>query len=300
MPGSIQGFWAGGEARQKAGEEQFFASVASRVIGKLAVFDTSWLSFSSRLVAWALPGGGGAKHRAFVKLLVRTAMDADGEGTVERVAVRWDPRSFDDNSFFKEATSTDETGVTFIADEGFNQLLRLKETTERGNHFIVPYHGYAMRGAERLETEPEDAEYGVKEDVRGTLGAEDNPGRMRGRVVTATVTRRGGRRELKLVTDRFDPPARIVMELYRFRWSIEALFRLLKRGGFDLEKPSARSPQGVVAHAPLVIPAFLLAVPASMACGTGFNTRHPSVLRFKSWLRVHGGEPLSRVFKPAT
>ena len=227
-------------------------------------------------------------------------MDADGEGAVERVAVRWDPRSFDDNSFFKEATSTDETGVTFIADEGFNRLLGLKEITERGNHFIVPYHGYAMRGAERLETEPEDAEYGVEEDVRCTLGAEDNPGRMRGRVVTATVTRRGGRRELKLVTDRFDPPARIVMELYRFRWSIEALFRLLKRGGFDLEKPSARPPQGVVAHAPLVTPAFLPAVPASMACGTGFNTRHPSVLRFKSWLRVHGGEPLSRVFKPAT
>ena len=125
-------------------------------------------------------------------------------------------------------------------------------------------------------------------------------GRMRGRVVTATVTRRGGRRELKLVTDRFDPPARIVMELYRFRWSVEALFRLLKRGGFDLEKPSARPPQGVVAHVPLVIPAFLLAVLASTACGTGFNTRHPSVLRFKSWLRVHGGGLLSRVFKPAT
>ena len=216
-------------------------------------------------------------------------MDADGEGTVERVAVRWDPRSFDDNSFFKEATSTDETGVTLIADEGFNQLLGLKKITERGNHFIVPYHGYAMRDAKRLETKPEDAEYGVEEDVKCTLGAEDNPGRMRGRG-----------RELKLVTDRFDPPARIVMELYSFRWSIEALFRLLKRGGFDLEKPSARSPQGVVAHVLLVILAFLLAVLASMACGTGFNTRHPSVLRFKSWLRVHGGGLLSRVFKPAT
>ena len=277
-----------------------FHSTTSRVVGKLAVFDTSWLTFSSKLVAWALPGSGGAKHRSFVKLLVRTTMSADGDGTVEHVAVRWDTRSFDDNAFLGEATSVKERDVTFIADEGFNALSRLKEVVEAGNHFIVPYHGYAVSGAERLKLNPEDKEYGVTEDVVCVLGAEDNPGRMVARVVTATVACRGGRQTLKLVTDRLDLPARVIPELYGLRWSVEVLFRLLKRGGFDLEKPSARSPQGVVAHVLLVVLAFLLAVLASAAGGEGFSIRHPSVLEFVSWSRVHGGALLYHIFRPRT
>jgi len=74
-----------------------------------------------------------------------------------------------------------------------------------------------VSGAERLELDPEDAEYGVTEDVVCVLGAEDNPGRMVARVVTTTVACRGGRRTLKLATDRLDLPARVVPELYRLR-----------------------------------------------------------------------------------
>ena len=230
---------------------------------------------------------------------MRTIIGADGAGTVKHVAVRWDSRSFDDNSFLEEATSIGETGVTFINDEGFNKLLRLREITEKGNHFIAPYHGYAISDAEKRELEPEDVEYGVKEDIKCILGAKDNPGRMVARVITAIVTCRGGKpRKLRLVTDRFDLPARIILEIYRLRWSIEVLFRLLKRGGFNLEKPSARSPQGVVAHILLVILAFLLAVLASIMCGAGFDIRHPSVLHFRSWLKVHGGSLLIGVLDP--
>jgi len=72
---------------------------------------------------------------------VRTIIGADGAGTVEHVAVRWDSRSFDDNSFLEEATSIGETGVTFINDEGFNKLLRLREITEKGQplHRTLPW-----------------------------------------------------------------------------------------------------------------------------------------------------------------
>lgn len=276
---------------------RFFTSSINRTIGELSIFDTTWLSFSSKLVVWALQGGGSAEHKTFVKLLIRTRMDAGGAGTVEHIAVRWDSRSFDDNSFLEEASSTSENGVTFVSDEGFNELLELKKMTEKGNHFIVPYHGYAIQDVEKRELEPEDVEYGVKEDLKCLLGSEENPGRMEARVITATVTcRDGGIRELKLVTDRFDLPARIVLEIYRLRWSIEVLFRLLKRGGFDLEKPSARSPQGVVAHILLVMLAFLFAVLASVKCGVGFDIRHPSVLYFKSWLKVYGGTLLIGAF----
>ena len=285
------------ERVRRQARNRFFAPGINHTIGKIAVFDTTWLSFSSSLVAWALQGGGGAEHKTFVKLLVRTRMDAGGAGTVEHIAVRWDSRSFDDNSFLEEASSIGETGVTLLFDEGFNELLKLRKMAEKGNHFVAPYHGYAIRDAEKLELEPEDMEYGVKEDVRCILGAEDNPGRMEARVITATVTCRGGRlRKLKLVTERFNLPARIVLEIYRLRWSIEVLFRLLKRGGFDLEKPSARSPQGMAAHILLVMLAFLLAVLASVACGAGFDMRHPSVLYFKSWLKVRGGALLVGVF----
>ena len=44
-----------GSVKQKT-RSSFLTSVANYVVGKLAVFDTSWLTFSSRLVFWALPG----------------------------------------------------------------------------------------------------------------------------------------------------------------------------------------------------------------------------------------------------
>lgn len=52
----------------------------------------------------------------------------------------------------------------------------------------------------------------------------------------------------------------------------------------------------MVAHILLVMLAFLFAVLASVKCGVGFDIRHPSVLYFKSWLKVYGGTLLIGAF----
>lgn len=125
-------------------------------------------------------------------------------------------------------------------------------------------------------------EYGVKEDIKCILGTKDNPGRMVARAITAIVTCRGGKsRRLRLVTDRFDLPARIILEIYRLRWSIEVLFRLLKRGGFDLEKPPSKiASRGSSPHTPgnISVPAGSAGV-NNMWCGIRHKTPFSTILQ---------------------
>ena len=257
---------------------------------KIRIFDTTWLSFSRKLVSWAMKGYGDAENRSFVKLLLK--LDIGREVRVD-IYVTWNREACSDNSLFQEAVEDSEAGTINIFDKGFNKLERLKRLDETGRFFITPLYQYKTRLIKRLGVPPEARKVGVVDDSIFIVGAEDNKGRMRARVITLVIRTRKGYDTLRLMTNIMDMPAKDIVALYHLRWCIEVLFRTLKsRDYLRMERPFAMSAQGLLVSILAVVVSLLVIAD----CDENFDFLRPSIADVVSAMRVWAWEIIRDLF----
>ena len=146
----------------------------------------------------------------------------------------------------------------WIADQQFGDLAQVNRCTQDGDHCVLRLHPKsrfepdptvrARRGKDRLGRQWTDAV--------GTL-ASTREGERRVRVVTLE---RPGKPPLALVTDLLDAaayPANDLLELYRFRWGIDAVF-LRVTETFHLQRLIGSSPQAIAFQAALCMTLYNL------------------------------------------
>jgi hypothetical protein len=121
----------------------------------------------------------------------------------------------------------------YVHDRGYASFELFARVLAAGSSLIARVKDdIALHVEEEREISPEAAQAGVVRDVilkrLGTEKHKDVVGRPMRLVIVKTTDRDGKTTELWLVTDRFDLPADVVAQGYRYRWTIELFFRWLK------------------------------------------------------------------------
>jgi hypothetical protein len=135
-----------------------------------------------------------------------------------------------------------ESGRCYIVDRGYEEFALFNAIHAAASSYVCRVRGdHAFTPSETRELTAAAAEAGVLEDAIGRMGSPkskriEHPDHLQRRVAVRFVEhpKRGGRRrrgatqDMVLVTDLLDPPADVIVLLYRFRWLIELFFRWLK------------------------------------------------------------------------
>lgn len=153
--------------------------------------------------------------------------DASGKGTASEKAV---------------LRGSLEANRCYITDRGYEDFSLFNAIVATDSSYVCRVrndHHFTSATARELTDEARAA--GVQEDCVGRMGSPksqriEHPDHGQRRIVVrvACHPKRGGRRrnaathELVLVTNLPDPPAEVIVLLYRFRWLIELFFRWLK------------------------------------------------------------------------
>lgn len=126
-----------------------------------------------------------------------------------------------------------QAGRLYVLDRGYASFELFVHTLRAGSSLIARVKDdIAVNVQEERAISAEAAQAGVVRDViltrLGTQKHKDVVGRPMRLVVVKAANRDGKTSELWLVTDRFDLPAELVAQAYRYRWTIELFFRWLK------------------------------------------------------------------------
>jgi len=125
-----------------------------------------------------------------------------------------------------------EPGQIYLFDSGVVSFGYLNAILGAGSNFLCNLAAGVKFAAEReLPLTDADRAAGVIGDRVGRLAGSDTrdpPDAAVREVVVAYTARDGTSKTLRLLTDLLDLPARVVAELYRYRWQIELFFRWLK------------------------------------------------------------------------
>lgn len=125
-----------------------------------------------------------------------------------------------------------EPGAIHLFDSGVVSFPYLKAILDSQAHLLCNLATTVRFTAEReLPLSAADRQAGVVSDRVGRLTGSDTrtaPDAVLREVVVRFIDRDGKPRTLRLLTDLLCLPARLVAELYRYRWQVEIFFRWLK------------------------------------------------------------------------
>ena len=125
-----------------------------------------------------------------------------------------------------------EPGRIYLFDSGVVSFGYLSAILAAGSNFLCNLAAGVKLAAERERplTDADRAAGVVGDRVGRLVGSDtrDPPDAAVREVVVAYTARDGTSKTLRLLTDLLDLPARVVAELYRYRWQIELFFRWLK------------------------------------------------------------------------
>jgi len=195
-----------------------------RLLGKIKIFDTTFLMLSLKLSPWSARCNG----KGCVKLGLRID---DGNLLPDKVAI--DTKSTNDNNLFAEMISFDLSGITYLFDRGFYTIEILERIQKTKNFFITrlsPHYTYRI--LKDLQC-PEDTNHPASgenieiiKDQIIQIGSKRKQTHTLFRLITAQIQEG---ETLFFLTNRFDLPAIKVCEWYKHRWQIEILFKWLKQ-----------------------------------------------------------------------
>lgn len=214
-----------------------------RFLGKIKIFDTTFLMLSLKLSPWSARCNG----KGCVKLGLRID---DGSTLPNKVAI--DTKSTNDNNLFAEMIDFDLSGITYLFDRGFYTIEILERIQKTKNFFITRLSPHYPPKADRILKDlqlPEVTNHpasGEKIEIIKDqiihIGSKRKQSHSLFRLITAQPQEG---ETLFFLTNRFDLPAIQVCEWYKHRWQIEILFKWLKQY-LKINQFISRSENGVM------------------------------------------------------
>lgn len=216
---------------------------ALRAIGQLLertrIFDATTLALPPRIARWARTSA--KRERAGIKVQLRLRA---GYGGLDRVMVTG--AKGNDNPYFRALLDLESavSGQLYLFDTGYCKLATYDAIREHGSDLVTILH-------ERIKVEvveerpvptPETAQgYTLHSDRVGWLGSGDTRSPHLWRLIDATDTQ-GQRRTI--LTSLLEESAERITQLRAYRWTIEIVFRWLKRV-LQLDTLISVSPAGI-------------------------------------------------------
>jgi Transposase DDE domain len=214
-----------------------------REIGQLLertqIFDATTLALPPQIARWARTSQ--KQERAGIKVQLRLRA---GYGGMDRVMVTG--AKGNDNPYFGALLDleTAAPGQVYLFDTGYCKLATYDQIREHGCELVTVLHeGITVEVVEEraVETPVTARGYLIHSDRLVRLGTGDTRSRYLWRVIDATDTQ--GRRRT-ILTSLLKETAERITQLRAYRWTIEIVFRWLKRV-LQLDELISVSPKGV-------------------------------------------------------
>jgi hypothetical protein len=203
------------------------------LLNQVDLFDATQVSLPPSLAEWAET----APERAAFKIQLR--MGAHGQFKHLMVT----PSSGNDNAYFETLLDLQEqAGCIYVFDAGYFKIDIYHRINDSGNHFVTKLHKNIKPVIQRQRTVPDQAVAGgyvVLEDADVCLGDDET------RWYRILQVRLPTGKVITVLTNLLLLSAEQICLLYRYRWTIEIVFRWLKQI-LQLDHFISRDPQGIM------------------------------------------------------
>jgi len=211
----------------------------SQLLERTHIFDGTTVELPPQIAQWARTST--KQERAGIKVQLRLRA---GYGGLDRVMVTGGKGN--DNPYFCAMLDleTAAPGQVYLFDTGYSKLATYDAIREHGSELVSIRHESITVEVvnEREVATPVTAQgYQIHSDRLVYLGTGKTRSRYRWRLIDATDTQ-GQRRTV--VTSLLDEPAERITQLRAYRWTIEIVFRWLKRV-LQLDTLISYSPGGI-------------------------------------------------------
>jgi DDE family transposase len=211
----------------------------SQLLERTHIFDGTMVELPPRIAQWARTST--TQERAGIKVQLRLRA---GYGGLDRVMVTGGKGN--DNPYFRSMLDleTAAPGQVYLFDTGYSKLATYDAIREHGSELVSILHESITVELieERVVATPVTAQgYVIHSDRIVYLGAGKTRSRYRWRLLDATDTQ--GRRRT-IVSSLLEEPAERITQLRAYRWTIEIVFRWLKRV-LQLDTLISYSPGGI-------------------------------------------------------
>jgi hypothetical protein len=195
-----------------------------QVLARTQIFDATTLELPPQIARWARTSQ--TQERAGIQVQLRLRA---GYGGVDRVMVTG--AKGNDNPYFGALLDLESAapGQIYLFDTGYCKLATYDQIREHGCELVTVLHeGITVEGGEEraVESSMTAQGYVIHSDRLVRLGTGDTRSRYLWRVIDATDTQ--GRRRT-ILTSLLEETAERITQLRAYRWTIEIVFRWLKR-----------------------------------------------------------------------
>lgn len=203
------------------------------LLSQVDLFDATQVSLPPSLAEWAET----APEKAAFKIQLR--MSADGQFKHIMVV----PASGNDNPYFEALLDLQEGAeYIYVFDAGYFNIEVYHRINDSGNYFVTKLHKNIKPIIQRQRPVPDQpvaGDYVVLEDAYVCLGGDESRWYriLRVRLPTGKV--------ITILTNLLLLSAEQICLLYRYRWTIEIVFRWLKQI-MQLDHFISRDPQGII------------------------------------------------------
>lgn len=206
------------------------------LLGRVDLFDATTLVLPPRLSDWA----PASRHEhGSLKLQLKVAGDT---GAIKQIMLT--PGTGNDSPYFATLLGDLEAqeGTLFVFDGGYWDTDTYQEIVDSGNDFVTKRAGRIKPitvKEQPLPEEPLASDYTVVKDAIVHLSAENA---QRYRMLQVEMT---NGKEVTLLSSLLEAPADHICLLYRYRWTIEIIFRWLRQT-LQIDHMMSHDPTGVL------------------------------------------------------
>ena len=207
------------------------------LLQRVELFDATTLTLPPKLAKWA-KGVGRSETSAGLKLQLKLAGDS---GAVKQLLLT--PATGNDSPYFDDLLGDLEgqAGLIFVFDGGYWRLETYQEIVSQGHDFVTKRAGNLKPQVIEqlpLPQQPLASGYTVLEDALVHLGQQQQTYRM-------LKVRLTNDQIITLITSLLFAPADQICLLYRYRWTIEIVFRWLRQT-LQLDHLVSHDPTGIL------------------------------------------------------
>lgn len=195
----------------------------THLLNRIDIFDATTLSLPPKLADWAKAMAGRKEDAAGLKLQLKLAGHS---GAIKQIMVT--PATGADSPYFDDLLGDLEaqSGVIFLFDGGYWHLDTYQQIVESGNHFVTKRAGNIQpQLVEQLPVpdEPLASGYTVLQDALVYLDDEQT------HLYRQLEVRLTTGEQITLITSLLEASADQICLLYRYRWTVEIVFRWLRQ-----------------------------------------------------------------------
>ena len=207
------------------------------LLKRVNLFDATTLRLPPKLADWA-KGMGNSEHSAGLKLQLKLAGES---GAVKHLMLT--PATGSDSPYFEQLLGDLEAQEEqiFVFDGGYWHLETYQELVNQGHDFVTKRAGNikptVIETLSDVETEL-DCDYTLLEDALVQLGQQEQPYRM-------LKVRMTSGEQITLITSLLSATPNQICLLYRYRWTIEIVFRWLRQT-LQLDHLTSHHPTGIL------------------------------------------------------